>query len=188
MNYRDFDHIPTTTPKSSNLIWWILGGVAGTVLLGCCAVMGLLMYIGAASPETSVYPGKMVPEKYLNTIRDVGALDDDETLLFFYSDALIDIHEGFYLVSDKKVAIYREQIDDPPLTKIPFDQITIANLERDESFLVDSIITLVLEKGQVLSFPVSSEYNRDVEFFDAIRDRSPNLLMDDLPIGDFEIP
>ena len=35
-----------------------------------------------------------------------------------------------------------------------------------------------LEGGRVLSFPVSSEFERDQDFFDAIRDRVPKKADD----------
>lgn len=44
-------------------------------------------------------------------------------------------------------------------------------LYRDTSFINDSIITLELKAGSIVSFPVSSERDRDVKFYDAIQER-----------------
>ena len=85
---------------------------------------------------------------------------------------MTDISAGFYFVSDRKVVIYSQATGDSPLTAIPFDDIIEVKLYRNESFFEDSEIMLYLEDGQVLSFPVSSEYERDQLFFDAIHDRT----------------
>jgi len=138
----------------------------------CCGggLVGV-MYIGTVGPETSVYMGNQVPSRFVDTMKAEGALDDDETLLYFYSDALTDIRDGFYFVSDKKVVVYIQGTGDTPLTKIPFDQIETAELFRNESFVEDSQIILFLKDGSPVSFPVSSEYGRDQKFFDAIMER-----------------
>ena len=55
-----------------------------------------------------------------------------------------------------------------PATTVPFDQIDDAELARNESFFEDSTIELTLKDGSVVSFPVSSELDRDVLVFEAI--------------------
>jgi hypothetical protein len=119
----------------------------------------------------AIYTGNRIPSEFLRTIESVGALDDDESILYFYSDAMTDIRDGFYFVSDRKVVIYSQATGESPLAAIPFDDIVDVELYRNESFFVDSEITIYLKDGRVLSLPVSSEYDRDQQFFDAIHDR-----------------
>lgn len=152
------------------MVLWIAVGVGICVLLPCCGMLGWFVYIGTYGPETSVYTGNEVPARFMNVMRDVGALEDGETILYFYSDALTDIRDGFYFVSDRGVAVYSDETGDKPLIKIPFDQIADADLVRDESFLGDSEITLKLKAGNPVSFPVSSEGDKDERFFEAIQD------------------
>ena len=170
--YSPYDS-PPPPPRRSNVLWWILGGGATFVVMMCGGLCAGLIYFGSITPETSVYTGNRVPQKYLRTMRTVGALDDDESLLFFYSDALTDIRDGFYFVSDKRVVIYSQNAV-RPLTSLPFEEITDAELYRDESFFEDSEITLYDVDGQIHSFPVSSEYNRDEQFFNAVKTRIEN--------------
>lgn len=158
--------------RQSRAIWWLLGGVATVGIIGCSGIIAFIAYVGINGPETSVYTGNRIPSRFLGTMESVGALDDDEKILFFYSNGMTDIRNGFYFVSDRKVVIYLKAAGDSPLTAIPFDNIAEVELYRNESFLEDSEITLYLEDGQVLSFPVSSEYDRDQKFFDAIHDRT----------------
>jgi len=174
----DFSDLPLNRretaipPRRSRAIWWLLGGGAAVTFLCCGGVIACIAYLGIFAPETSVYTGNRIPSQFLHTIESVGALDDDETILFFYSDGITDIRGGFYFVSDKKVVIYLQATGDTPLTKIPFDDIREVEIYRNDSFFEDSEITLSLEDGQVLSFPVSSDFNRDQKFFEAIKDRT----------------
>ena len=157
--------------KGSNALWWILGGMGAMFLLCCGGGLGFVMYIGTVGPETSVYTGNNVPSRFVKVMKDEGALDDDETLLYFYSDGLTDIRDGFYFVSDKKVVVYTQGTGATPLTAMPFDQIESAELFRNESFLEDSQIIIFLKDGTPVSFPVSSEFDRDQKFFDEIQSR-----------------
>ena len=162
------------TRKSGNgVVWAVLGTVAGLIFLACGGVLAGIMYLGFYAPETSVYTGNQVPRRFIDTAKEVGALDDGETILYFYSDALTDIRDGFYFVSDRRVVIYSEATGDTSLTAIRFDEIDDLELFRNESFVEDSQITIFLKSGELVSFPVSSEYGRDQDFYDAIRDRMP---------------
>jgi len=159
--------------RGARLWLWILLGVGAFVALLCGGGIMALVFVVVRGPETSVYTGNQVPQRYVDVIRDVGALDDGETILYFYSDALADIRDGFYFVSDKKVAVYSQSAAGSPLTAVPFDQIADVQLFRNESFFEDSQITLELKDGTPVSFPVSSEYDKDQEFSDAIAERVP---------------
>ena len=156
-------------------VWVVLLVVFGTVVLPFVALVAWVGYVGVYGPDTSVYTGNRVPSRFIETMRDVKALDEGEELVYFYSDAMTDITDGFYFVSDKKVVIYTTLYGDEPLTVIPFDQIRDASLDRDESFLLDSEITIETVDDDVISFPVSSEYDRDEAFYNEIRERSPNI-------------
>ena len=128
--------------------------------------------IGPAERIAAALTGAAEPKYSVKEImKQVDALDDDERILFFYSDALDDIREGFYFVSDKKVVIYSETFGDAPLSKIAFDEIAHVELVRDTSWLSDSEILLELNDSIMCSFPVSSELDKDQLFFEAIRSR-----------------
>ncbi len=161
-------HSPHPVRRNPNPIWWILGGGLFLGVLCCGGIIAALAYVGIAGPETSVYTGNQVPARFIQTAREVGALDADETVRFFYSDSLIDIREGFYFVSDRKVAIYIDDGRESPLTAIEFNQIANVEIFRDESFFDDSQITIETTDGDFFAFPVSSEFDRDQHFFDAI--------------------
>jgi hypothetical protein len=164
---------PAAAPprQASKALWWVFAAMGAAVLVCCGGVVAVVGYVGVVSPETSVYAGNQLPQKFLDTASEVGALEPGEQVRFFYSDGLVNIREGFYFVSDRKVAIYVEDGRAEPLTVIEFDNISSVDLQRDESFFEDSQITIETEDGQYLVFPVSSEFDRDVEFFEAIKQK-----------------
>ncbi len=139
-------------------------------MLSCLGCVGVLAWIGIYGPDTAVYAGNSVPQRFILTMRDLGALDEDEQILYFYSDALSDIREGFCFVSDRKAAVYSRDVE-PPLTVMHFDEIADVTLYRDDSFLVDSEIIVELNDGRPVSLSVSSETDGDVRFFEALRSR-----------------
>lgn len=161
---------PPAQPRRGMPWWgWLLLGLGAVVVLPCIGCIGWLLYVGSVGPETSVYAGNRVPNRYIEVLKDVGGLEEGEQLRYFYSDAMTDIRNGFYYVSDRKVVVYIEDAGGGPLTIVEFDQIADTDLARDESFFVDSYITLNLKDGSIVSFPVSSESDGDVRFHDALR-------------------
>ena len=162
------ENSPQPVRQRSTALWWVLGAGLGLVGVCCGGLFIGLAYIGVSGPETSVYTGNQVPEKFLATAREVGALDANEKVRFFYSDSLVDIREGFYFVSDKKVVIYHEDGRESPLIAIDFDEIEDVEIYRNESFFEDSEITIQTTSGEFVAFPVSSEFDRDQAFFEAI--------------------
>jgi hypothetical protein len=159
---------PQRPSKSRFGLWVLLTLVIGFVMCGGLVTL-MVGYLAVYSPETSVYPGSQVPSSYLSKARAVGALKADQVPKFFYSDGFLNIEEGFYLVTDSSVAIYSEDGRDPALTVIPFASIASAELTRNESFFEDSYISIETTDDQYHAFPVSSEFDRDQRFFDAIR-------------------
>jgi len=164
-------------PKSSGIPKWLLilfGVFFVCVILPCGGLFAWALYIGTVGPETSVYLGNEVPSRFVTVMKKVGALDDDESIHYFYSDALTNIRNGFYFVSDKKVVVYNET-HVTPLTIVRFDEIEDMDIYRDESFFTDSEITLDLSDGRPIAFPVSSEQGRDERFFQTIEAEFENV-------------
>ena len=150
--------------------WWgwllIISGI--TVVLMCAGIIGFVAYIAAKGPDTKAYTGNEVPSKYMTIVRDLQLLEPGEEIRFFYSDALTDIRDGFYFVSDRKVVVYVKDAN-TPATKVPFAKIAAAEIERSDSFIEDSTVTLTLTDDSIVTFPVSAEEDRDKLFHDTIQ-------------------
>ncbi len=145
-------------------------------ILGLCvgAIVALiivaLVILGNMLPETSIYHGSQVPKRYMKEVRSLGLLDKGEEIKYFYTDAMFDIKDGFYFVSDKNLTIYCQEWEEPE-TIIPFDQITYMEEEFNGSFFEDSFVNIETIDGYELSFPLSSEKGRDKKFVAHIRSK-----------------
>lgn len=152
-----------------------LGALVGVAFFGL-AILGSLM------PETFVYLGHQVPKRYINEIRTLGLLEENEKIKYFYTDALFDIKEGLYFVTDKHLVIYCQEWEEPE-TIIEYGDIINLDVEYDESFFLDSYVMIETSSGLEVSFPVSSEKGRDKKFVQYIRSKT-TVQHGPLPSGD----
>lgn len=149
-------------------VWgWVLIVLGGLVLLSCAGGLAFVTYIGAVGPDTKVYTANEVPRKFVVVASGLGLLDPGERVTFFYSDALLDVRDGMYFVTDRKVVVYIADAT-TPATVVPFGMIEEAELDSSSSMWEDGWITLTLADGEVVVFPVSSEAGRDQLMFNAI--------------------
>ena len=141
------------------------------ISLGSITVIGLigLVILGSLVPETYVYLGRQIPKNYLSEIRSLGLIAEDEKIKYFYTDALFDIKEGMYFVTDKNLVLYSSNWEEPE-TMIPFDQIASIEVQYDDSFFEDTSVFVTTHSGMEVSFPVSSEKGRDRKFVEAIQE------------------
>jgi hypothetical protein len=144
--------------------WWgwllIVLGMLG--LSSCAGCLGFIWYAGGG-PDTKAYAGNEVPASYVQTARDLGLLAADEQIRFFYSDAIRDVRNGMYFVTDRNVVVYRRDAAQSA-TIVPFTEIADVQLSRGSGWLEDSSVMLSLQDGATVSFPVSTELDRDVAF------------------------
>ena len=144
---------------------WILGGSVTFVVV---VLLSLVMYVGIVGPGTEVAPGAQVPERFLSTIRALDLLEPGEQVKFFYSDALVNIEDGFYLFTERKVVVYKSEYEQPALI-LPFAEIKDMDIEFSGSTWEDSQVYLKLADDGVVSFPVSSEGGGDKRFYEALK-------------------
>lgn len=166
-----FQSAETAAPPKRSLLsrfWWILVVVAVLGVGSCATVVGAVLYIGATAPETKVYASNEIPDKYRDTINDLRLVDPGEPLIWFYSDSIGDIRDGFSFVSDRKVVVYDADNKASPASVVPFQEIADVRLHRESTWLLDSSITLILKDGRTVGFPVSNELDRDQDVYDTI--------------------
>lgn len=106
----------------------------------------------------------------MTTIRSLNLLEENEQIRYFYSDALFDIKEGLYFVTDRNLVLYAKSWEEP-MTIIPLREIKTLHVEYNDSFYEDSVVLITTSSGLDLTFPVSSEKGLDRRFVDAIRER-----------------
>jgi hypothetical protein len=163
---------PPAPPRKKGLPgWaWALIAVGALFLLSCGGLLAFFVHVGSVGPDTKVYLGNEVPARFADTLRELNLLEPGEQIRYFYSDALKDIRDGCYFVSDRKVAVYKKDAA-TPATLAKFDQIADVQLAASDSTWSDGSITLTLKDGQTVGFPVSSEQGRDKLFFQAIQEK-----------------
>ncbi len=142
-----------------------------------CLILAVLMFIGTVAPETFIYTGRQVPKKYMSTIGDLELLQEGEKIRYFYSDALFDIKEGFYFVTDRNLVIYSKEWEEPAEVT-PLKEIIEMNVEYDDSFLEDSMVYIETLDGMEISFPLSSEKGLDKKFVAAIREKMTEQVVE----------
>lgn len=157
--------------KKQRSTWWPLYLFLGSLLaVGlCCGGLAVgLVYLGSQSPDTKVLQGQQVPAKHMQRINALGLLSPGEEVLFFYSDALVNVDEGVYLLTSKGIVLYSKTWS-PPKIVLPYEDIADATLIRDTSFFTDSTIIVEGDDGQYCTFPVSSEVDGDLRFYNTLR-------------------
>jgi hypothetical protein len=125
--------------------------------------------LGAIGPDISIYAGRQIPKNYMKTIRSLNLLEGDEQIRYFYSDALYDIKEGLYFVTEKNLVVYSNEWEEPE-TVIPYNQIKSLDVQYDDSFFNDSMVFVTTYSGVEVNFPVSSEKGLDKKFVEVIQE------------------
>ena len=154
-------------PRSSGVVkWLVIGGIAfGSVIL---ALTATCIYIGVVGPDTKVLPGAQVPARFGAQIWKLNLLEPDEQIRYFYSDALVNIENGFYLLTDRRLIVYSRTFDEPAIL-VPFSEIREVEAFFSDSWLEDSLITVTLADDTTVSFPASCEGGGDRRMYDTLR-------------------
>lgn len=160
---------PQGRPGSRLFIFALLG-CGGVMAVMFAGLIAFLVWFDYAAPDTAIIHGPQVPQRFMTTIRETGVLEADEEVLFFYSDAFMDITRGFYLLTDRKVVLYSTDWAEPAIL-LAFDEIAELDVEYNKSFFEDSMIYLELTDGSFVSLPASSDYDRDELFFEALEQK-----------------
>ncbi len=150
------------------MVGWSVAGVIALLIAG---VVGGIVYLGTVAPDTKVLPGPQVPKRFVDRIRGLGVLEPNEQIDFFYSDALLNIEEGFYLVTDRKVVVYSDTYDEPAIL-VPYDEIVGIDAEYNDGWAEDSLITIERADGSVVTFPASNEADGDERIVEILQART----------------
>ena len=158
---------PEVSARGGSRRWiWILGGTIAA--LGVALVAGLVL-IGIHAPDTKVIPGGQVPKLFAEQIRRLGVLEEEEQIRFFYSDALLNIEDGFYLLTDRQVVVYSRRFEEPAI-RVPFAEIESLDADWSDSWWTDSQISLELRNQETVGFPLSIEGGGDKRFYKALQE------------------
>jgi hypothetical protein len=92
----------------------------------------------------------------------------------------MDIEEGFYLLTDRKVVVYSRRFEEPAIL-VPFDEIVEVEGDWSDDWLTDSQITLLLKDDTYVTFPASMEGGGDKRMYEALLKNVEAARTDDAP-------
>ena len=132
------------------------------------SALAIFAYVVKDGPETYVYLGKQTPKEFKQSINGLSLLEKDENIQFFYSDAIIDIQDGMYIITDKKIVLYSREWETPK-PSIPYEQIGRIEVHYSTSWDEDTWVFLSDLEGQPLDFPLSPEKGTDQKVLNYIK-------------------
>ena len=145
----------------------ILVGVGAGAVVMVVLMCGGLIYLGSRSPETRALTGSQLTKRNVDTIRELGLLDQGERIKYFYSDGMMSIEEGMYFFTDDKIVIYGKDRE-PKAMVAAFGDVADVSVEFSDSWFIDGTIWIELADGTPLAMPISSEGGVDELFYDSL--------------------
>lgn len=122
-------------------------------------------------PATEVVPGDRLAAHHIQSLRDAGVLEPDETVEWFYSGGVTSIFEDGSVLTDRRVISYERLKDDPFLTWTPFSDVARIELVQKGSLLADTQVDVVLQNGDSFVLLLSAEGGGDDRFIRALHRR-----------------
>ncbi len=135
--------------------------VALVVLLGFAIEFGYL-------PDSAAKPAGKIHPRHLKQLQAMGVVDPGETVLYFYSTALLSIRDDGNLFTDRRVISYQDTGDELQIFAAPYDEITDIGFEPGEAWGDHSTITVTQADGNWFVLYVGPEGNGDQSFYDRL--------------------
>jgi hypothetical protein len=143
--------------------------VLGIIGLAFVSLLFLgLIYIGKVSPDTKVVSGAQLEARFMKQIRALKLLDEGEQLRLFYSDALTDVTEGMYFLTDRKLVLHSQDYATPTIL-IPLTEIADVRATYSDDWVDPTMVWVTLKDGAEHSFPLSNEGGGDKQFVKALQ-------------------
>jgi hypothetical protein len=132
-----------------------------------------LSVLAAFGPSTSVVDGPQVSGRQVQFLRDIGILEPDDEVLFFYSPGFISATGEGTALTERGVGAYWTDIEsgERSVEFALFQEIENIDVDPSTSWIVDTYVTLTLADGTQLSFLLSAERDRDDAFVEEMERR-----------------
>ena len=156
-------------PQSAGLPRWLIVvlSICGVMTIAVCGGVIWLVIAFSDSPDTFIYAGNQVPASFIGSAKDLGFIDPSEQVLFFYSDAIFDVEQAMYILTDQHLVLYNKAWSDPQRI-INFNEVVAINASWSSEWLTDSMITAELSDGSFWTFPLSTENDTDHRFVETL--------------------
>lgn len=146
---------------------WALTATAGPLVL--FVLISTLNVI----PSTQVVSGSKMWQRDVEFLRGTGLLEDNEEILYFYSQDRFDMKKDGNLLTDRKaVSYWKDSETDELLAEVArYEEIESVDTAYPESLLDDTVITVNRYDGSSFILVVSAEDGRDRLFVDELQSR-----------------
>ena len=151
-----------------------MAGTGSKLLVGCGVVIGgivgLLMLVGLAIeagsvPDANALPkGKLHP-RVITQLRELGIIESDEDVQFFYSAALFSIEADGNLFTDKRAISYQKTDEQLELYSATYQEIASLEFNQRDTWVDDSTIIVTKKDGDWFALIVSTGAQGDELFF-----------------------
>jgi hypothetical protein len=140
-----------------------------------CTPIAIFSFLSSFSivPSTQVIEGERLYSFHESFFESIGALHEDEKVLYFYSAGFLSYKEDGNFFTDRRVVSYWR---DPGPGEIHVDQAEYSDIqsidpEFTDSYLEDSIVTITLKDDTQFSLYISNELGKDHVFYESLKHR-----------------
>lgn len=160
---------PARSQNRRRMPRWVLGLIitGGLCVFLVLLLVAWLLFQIEQSPDTFVYSGNQIPARFVDTAREQGVVSDNENVLFFYSDAFLDVEKAMYILTDQHLVLCNQEWTAPKKV-IAFNEIVDVAATWSSQWIVDSMVSVELNDGSVWTFPLSMENGTDRRFVDKL--------------------
>jgi len=145
-------------------------GNFATYLIGGACLTFLVLSSFNYFPSTTVVDGSRLSESDLVFLKEEGLIEDNERILYFYSNGILSIKDDGQFISDGYVVSYYRNPEDGELYggNVAYENIEDVSVEWSSSFLDDTIVRVTDIDNNEFELWVSSEAERDKIFVDEL--------------------
>lgn len=119
-------------------------------------------------PSTHVIPGSGISNMNKQFLRENGLLEDDETIIYFYSDGIFSIEGEGNFFTNNSVVSYENQSGELYGGIAYYNEIDDIKVEFSNAFLDDTIITIIKKDGTNFMLIVPAEEGLDRVFVSSL--------------------
>ena len=160
--------------------------MAVVAMVGGCLLLLLGCFVWAMTTgriaDTKLLPGNKLPPSVTRQVSTSAKLKPGEQVLYFYSTAMTPTGDG-NILTNRRVISYVDDGTNAWVSSIALDSVASFDFDRSDSWLEDSVLTVIAEDGTQLVLYLSIEGDGDIRFVDALRSSTGLTGTDNLDVA-----
>lgn len=139
-------------------------------------IVGFFIYLGSDfTTDIAVQTGEEMPKNQMRSLLKAGLIDEDETVLYYYSEAFFHIATAGTIVTNKDVTGYWTENDEREVMSYRFEDIRSVELEEAGDSWNDALYWVypLDEESDAVGLILSVEDDGHLNLIKAIEDRIP---------------